>query len=83
MLKPNEPIVVACWTKQNIFDQLNEETVDAKKLKVSQITDKAAKEWADKEADIAYDAISYGEDFYGREIGKLNDQLIKTMSRSK
>lgn len=69
-----DPIIIKdLWTKESIFEQLDND-VD---LTAEDITDEDAIEWVTREADLKFDAISYGEDFYGRNVSKLNYELVQ------
>ena len=70
-----DPIIVPedLWTKEAIFDQLDNDT----DLTAEDISDADAIEWVRKEADIKFDAISYGEDYYGRNVSELNYDLVQ------
>lgn len=70
-----DPIIVPedLWTKEAIFEQLDNDT----DLTAEDISDADAIEWVRKEADIKFDAISYGEDYYGRNVSELNYDLVQ------
>ena len=71
----NDPIIVPenLWTKASIFEQLDND-VD---LTVDDISDEDAVEWVKREADIKFYAITYGEDYYGRNVSNLNYELVQ------
>ena len=77
MMNITDPIVCpnAAWTKEKIYEQL-EDQVEGEEF-AEQISDEDALWWVEKESDIAFNAISYGEDFYGRNINELNVELIE------
>lgn len=74
-MNTTDPIIIPedLWTKETIFEQLDND-VD---LTVDDISDEDAIEWVRQEADIKFDAISYGEDYYGRTVSDLNSWLVQ------
>ena len=80
-MKANDPIVTTnVWTKEKILDQLDEY---GPTFTADDISDEDAQRWADKEADLMFEAISNGEDFYVRNVSKLNEWLYNsTMERN-
>ena len=60
------------WTKRKIHEQLS-----TKKIKASDISDKDAQWWVEQEDYYRFEAISFGEDYYARNIGTINMKLIE------
>ncbi len=74
-MNTTDPIIVPdnLWTKEKIFEQLDND-VD---LTADDISDEDAVEWVKKFDDIIFYAITYGEDYYGRNVAKLNYDLVQ------
>ena len=74
-MNATDPIIVPSnlWTKESICMQLDND-VD---LTVDDISDDDAIEWVKKEDYIRFEAISYGEDYYGRKVAQLNYELVQ------
>lgn len=66
------------WTKESIHEQLQ-----TRKFTARAISDEDALWWVIKEDNIRFDAISNGEDFYGRNIDHINKELIKRTLKGK
>ena len=83
-LQSSDPIILPdlCWTKSDIFDQM-EDTVEemAPQMTVDDISDADAEHWVRREKAIAFEAISNGEDYYGRTIEALNRELIRRSTK--
>ena len=83
MLGKDDPIVVpeVCWTKEEIWCQMGGEEGECD-FQPEDMHDDDVVEWIKQEAPIKLDAISYGEDYYGRNVQKLNNALnLKTLGR--
>ncbi len=76
-MKADDPILVpdVYFTKRKIVEQLDNDEVT-----VSMLKDKDAKWWVEREDELRFEAISCGEDFYGRSMAELNDELVERMT---
>jgi len=83
-LKPTDPIIVpdVAWTKERIVDQMEEEAEEAG-VQASDISDEDAHDWVEENDNIMFNGLSYGEDYYGRNVRKLNETLIKKTVKQK
>jgi hypothetical protein len=79
MIKANEPIIIPdhCWTKEQIHDQMDTDTIEA-----SDISDEDAIWWVKRERAIAFEAIFNGEDYYGRKVAEINGNIIQRTLRN-
>ena len=78
----NDPIIVPelLWSKEKIWEQLDnmfEGLSEEGGFEPEAITDEDAKTWVEKERYSAYMGLSFGEDYYGRNVGELNKSLIR------
>lgn len=60
------------WTKKRIHEQL-----DMRKIKASDLSDKDTQWWVEQEDFYRFEAVSLGEDYYGRNVGVINEKLIE------
>ena len=80
----NDPIIVPdlLWTKEKIWEQLDGmfeelELGEEDEFEPELITDEDAKTWVEKEDYYAFEGLTYGDDYYGRNVGELNKSLIR------
>ena len=68
-----DPIVIPSqlWTKDSIHEQLENDDI-----KPEDISDEDALWWVKQEDAIRFNAISNGEDYYGRRVAGINYTLV-------
>ena len=79
-MKATDPIIVleTLWTKVLIVDYMDD--VWPEELTPDDISYEDAVWWIKKENVVRFQAISYGEDYYGRTMADYNKELIRRTS---